>query len=384
VTVGRTSKKILVLFSDTGGGHRAASVAIMEALRQQNPGVETVMRDGLVDGGPWPLNKSPAIYSFAMKWCRWTWAFAFHLWNSPRRARWMADLGYPPIAGKLRRLLLKEDADVVISTHPLLTRTVAHCLRRIERDTGSKPPFGIVVTDLVTGHWSWYDAAADRIFVPTPEAFDRVTAGGVDPARLTMTGQPVHPKCANAAAQREPLRSQLGWDEVVVLLVGGGEGMGAIAEHAAAIDDARLGVRLVIVCGRNARLKETLEARDWSGETEVHGFVSNLHEMMAAADVLVSKSGPGSIMEGCVAGLPILLYDYLPGQELGNVQLVEQRGIGHYERRPTNLVARLRTWIEEPETRLAAAEASRAYAIPDSAERIARGILEMADDVRGS
>ena len=135
--------------------------------------------------------------------------------------------------------------------------------------------------------------------------------------------------------------------------------MGAIAEHAAAFDDARLGVRLVIVCGRNARLKETLEARDWSGETEVHGFVSNLHEMMAAADVLVSKSGPGSIMEGCVAGLPILLYDYLPGQELGNVQLVEERGIGHYERRPANLVARLRTWIEEPQTRLAAAD--RAY-----------------------
>ena len=102
-------KKILILFSDTGGGHRAASVAIMEALRQLDPDVESVMRDGLVDGGPWPLNRSPAIYSFAMKWCRWTWAFAFHLWNSPRRARWMADLGYPPIAGKLRRLLLEED-----------------------------------------------------------------------------------------------------------------------------------------------------------------------------------------------------------------------------------------------------------------------------------
>ena len=369
--------KVLVLFSDTGGGHRAASVAIIAAMANVAPEAEVVMRDGLVEGGPFPLNRSPGIYAWAMKWCRWMWAFVFHLWNGPWRAKVMCDLGYPATAKKLRTLIADAEADVVVSTHPLLTRSVVHCLKRIEKDTGKRAPFGIVVTDLVTGHWSWYDADADRIFVPTPEAFDRVEEGGVDPGKLLMTGQAVHPKCGRAAARRDQLRAAFGWEGVIVLVVGGGDGMGAIDEHSKAIDAAKLGVRLVVVCGRNEKLKTGLEAHPWTGSTEVHGFVSNLEELMAAADVLVSKSGPGSIMEGCVAGLPILLYDYLPGQEVGNVRLVEDRGIGHYAPKPANLVSHLRRWVSDPGARARAANASRAYAIPDSATRIARGILEM-------
>lgn len=371
--------KVLILFSDTGGGHRAASVAIIAAMKDVAPDVEVVMRDGLVDGGPWPLNRAPGIYAWAMKWCRWTWALAFHLWNGPWRAKVMCDLGYPATARKLRKIIVDEDADVVVSTHPLLTRSVARCLKRVAKDTGKRPPFGIVVTDLVTGHWSWYDAGADRIFVPTPEAFDRVEKGGVDPAKLVMTGQAVHPKCGRAAARRDELRTALDWTEVVVLVVGGGDGMGAIDDHAKAIDAAGLGVRLVVVCGRNEKLRSELLAHDWSGETEIFGFVTNLDELMAAADVLVSKSGPGSIMEGCVAGLPILLYDYLPGQEVGNVRLVEDRSIGHYSPKPATLVAYLREWVTDPAARARAADASRAYAVPDSATRIAKGILELVE-----
>lgn len=371
--------KVLILMSDTGGGHRAASVAIIDAMKSIDPRVEISMRDGLVDGGPWPLNKSPAIYTWAMKWCRWMWAFFFHLWNGPIRAKVMADLGYPRIARKLRKLLAEEDADVVISTHPLLTRTIARCLTRLETLSGKpKPPFGIVVTDLVTGHWSWYDDGADRIFVPTPEAFEKVERGGVSKDKLVMTGQAVHPKCGAAVGRRDELRATYGWTEPVVLLVGGGDGMGAIAKHAKAIDDAGLPARLVVICGRNQKLKAELDAHAWSGKTDIHGFVDNLNELMAAADILVSKSGPGSIMEGCVAGLPILLYDYLPGQEVGNVELVKDRGIGHYTPSSSELVSRLRTWIENPEERRQAADASKAYAIPDSATRIARGIFELA------
>ncbi|MAG58732.1 MAG: hypothetical protein CMJ83_20780 [Planctomycetes bacterium] len=366
--------KVVILFSDTGGGHRAATVAIRSALEKIAPEVEFEMRDGLVEGGPWPLNRSPAIYAWAMKWARWAWAFGFHLWNSPFRARLMADLGYPATAKRLRAVIADANPDVLVSTHPLLTRSVVRSLRSLGKDV----PFGVVVTDLVTGHWSWYDRDADRIFVPTTEAFDIVKRGGVDPARLVMTGQAVHPKCGEAVPRRAALREEFGWTETTILLVGGGEGMGALGDHARAIDAAGLDARVVVVCGKNEKLKADLDDHDWRTPHSVYGFVDNLHELMAASDILVSKSGPGSIMEGCVAGLPILLYDYLPGQEVGNVRLVESRGIGHYASRSKNLVAHLRTWLDDPETRRRAAEAAREYSVPDSAARIARGILEMA------
>lgn len=364
---------VLILDSQTGGGHRAASEAIAAALLERDSTLHVEIVDGLVLGGPWPLNRAPAIYSWCMRHARFLWAFVFHLWNGPIRAKVMADLGYPGTVRRLRRLLQSKNADIIVSTHPLLTRTVARVMRSFDK----RIPFAIVVTDLVTGHWSWYDRGADRIFVPTPEAFDIVKKGGVDPSVLRMTGQAVHHKCALAVPRRDEIRSRRGFTEVVVLLVGGGEGMGAIAGHARAINEARLPIRLVVVCGRNEKLRAELDALPKNQPTEILGFVHDLHELMAASDILVTKSGPGSIMEGCVAALPILLYDYLPGQEVGNVRLVESLRIGHYVPKPVDLVAALRRWIEDPTLRADAAAASRKYAIPDSADRIAAGVLEL-------
>ena len=364
---------IVILFSDTGGGHRAASVAIRDAIAERRPDAQVKLVDGLVEGGPWPLNKAPGIYSWCMKHARFLWAFFFHLWNGPIRSRVMADLGYPGVARRLRRVLQSHNPDVLVSTHPLLTRTVSRCKKKLKKDV----PFAIVVTDLVTGHWSWYDRGADRIFVPTPEAFEIVRKGGVDPNLLQMTGQPVHPRCKEAVPRRDEIRATRGWAETTVLLVGGGDGMGAIAKHARAINRAKLAIRLIVVCGRNDELRTELQQEDWSQPTEIHGFVDDLPELMAASDVLITKSGPGSIMEGCVAGLPILLYDYLPGQEVGNVRLVESLGIGHYVPKSNELLEALKTWVEDPHARAIAARASREYAIPDSADRIAKGILDL-------
>jgi 1,2-diacylglycerol 3-beta-galactosyltransferase len=139
---------------------------------------------------------------------------------------------------------------------------------------------------------------------------------------------------------------------------------------------------VVVVCGRNEKLRETFEQASWDVPVALPGFVDNLHELMAGADVLITKGGPGSIMEGCVAGLPILIYDRLPGQEVGNVRLVEARGIGHYVPDPLELTAALARWLEHPDEREQAARASRAAGTPDSALRIAREILRLATDTQ--
>src|SRR5262245_35244266 len=97
--------RVVILFSDTGGGHRAAARAVEAAIREIDPSVEVELVDGLVRGGAWPLNRAPALYAWWMRHARWAWAFFFHLWNGPLRARLMADLGYPFTKGRLRRML---------------------------------------------------------------------------------------------------------------------------------------------------------------------------------------------------------------------------------------------------------------------------------------
>ncbi|MGQ9768852.1 MAG: glycosyltransferase, partial [Anaerolineae bacterium] len=70
---------------------------------------------------------------------------------------------------------------------------------------------------------------------------------------------------------------------------------------------------------------------------QVLGFVSNMAEWMAAADLMVSKAGPGTLAEAACLGLPTLISEFIPGQETGNVEWFEQHGAAIYEPHPEKL-----------------------------------------------
>jgi 1,2-diacylglycerol 3-beta-galactosyltransferase len=93
---------------------------------------------------------------------------------------------------------------------------------------------------------------------------------------------------------------------------------------------------------------------------------------MQAADILVTKAGPGTISEAFNAGLPMILYSRLPGQEDGNVSYVTSQGAGVWAPHPDRIVAAVKNWIECPEEWSQAANASRRLARPDAARQIAR------------
>jgi 1,2-diacylglycerol 3-beta-galactosyltransferase len=363
--------RVLFLISDTGGGHRAAANAIAAALKDADPGCDVRIEDALVRTAAFPANRSPAIYAWGMKKARWVWGLFFFLLDGPVRARLLGDLGFPGMRRRLRDLVAACAPSVVVSTHPLLTRIVVRALRGL----AAKPPFVIVVTDLVSGHASWYDPGADLLCLPTAEALERAAACGVPRAKMTVTGQPVHPKAAGAVARRDALRARFSWTKPVVLMIGGGDGVGDLGGRVRAVASAGLPARLVVICGRNEALRAELAAERWPLEVEVHGFVDNLHELMAAADVLVTKGGPGSVIEGCVAGLPILIYDYLPGQEVGNVALVQKAGAGSYVPRPQDLVAAVAKLVADPAARAETGARARTLAVADSARRIAERVI---------
>ncbi|NJD60256.1 MAG: glycosyltransferase, partial [Anaerolineae bacterium] len=169
------------------------------------------------------------------------------------------------------------------------------------------------------------------------------------------------------------LRQQLGWpqNQLLVLLVGGGEGMGPLEKTAEAIAAANLPITLVIVAGRNTALKEQLEARTWPMKTLIYGFVHQMPDFMRAADILVTKAGPSTITEALNAGLPMILYSRLPGQEDGNVDYVISEGVGIWAPKTSYIVSALRAWIAPPRQLELAAEACCQAARPAAAREIA-------------
>ncbi len=160
----------------------------------------------------------------------------------------------------------------------------------------------------------------------------------------------------------------------MVLLVGGGEGMGPLERTALAIASSCPSAALAVITGRNESLRERLEGYQWPIPTFIYGFVHEMPDFMRAADILVTKAGPGTITEALNAELPMILYSRLPGQEDGNVGYVEAEGAGIWAPQPEMMVAAIQNWIKHPKEREKVVAACRRLARPHAARQIA-GIL---------
>src|SRR5690606_34969262 len=172
-------------------------------------------------------------------------------------------------------------------------------------------------------------------------------------------------------------REKLGWeaDKPAVLLVGGGDGMGPVYHIAREMNRRGLDIQLHIIAGRNRLLQRRLEALDWNQPTRVYPFVVNMPELMAAADILVTKAGPATICEACIAGLPIVLSGAVPGQEDGNVTYVVENGAGVYAPGPVRVADTLAAWVAEGPAALAERAANaKALGRPNAAAEIAEEI----------
>ena len=259
-------------------------------------------------------------------------------------------------------------ADMYVSVHPLATTTALKALGP------RRPPFYTVVTDLVTTHALWFDARADRILVPTEMARQRALTNHMPPEKLEVVGLPVAERYCAPAGNKAALRRRLGWpaDLPMVLMVGGGEGMGPLAKTARAIDECGLRLGLAVICGRNRKLQESLLASRWDNPAFIYGFTRDMPDFMRAADVIVTKAGPGTITEALNADLPIIMYAKIAGQEDGNVAYVETEGAGVWAPKPQLVVRALTRWLSRPDERRAVVDAARRVARPDSAYRVAR------------
>jgi 1,2-diacylglycerol 3-beta-galactosyltransferase len=370
----RDKPRILFLFSDTGGGHRSAAEAIIEALELEFPGqVSTEMVDILLKYAPPPINLAPKIYPTLSRMPD-MWELGYRISDGQRRTKLAYTMMWPYLRRSLDRLLLEHPCELVVSVHQLINNPVSMAAQKYH------VPFVTVVTDLVSTHAAWYCSRADLVIVPTEAARLRGLEVGLSHHQLKVVGQPVADRFCHPPGDHFELRQRLGWrqDLPVVVLVGGGEGMGPLAAIAKAIDSSSLGIQLIIITGRNRVLKEQLEQRRWRIPVQIYGFVKEMPDFMRAADILITKAGPGTISEAFIAGLPLILYSKMPGQEDGNVDYVVNEQAGVWAPEPEKVVSALRIWVEKPDRRLKVAEKSRQLARPDASRKIARILYEKA------
>ena len=224
---------------------------------------------------------------------------------------------------KFIRHLKKFKPDVVICTHYL---PVELLLKAREKWEGNFPLVVCVVTDF-EAHALWMGEAVDFYCVAAEETKARLVARGAKTEDVLATGIPIAGKFSNApdaAAVRK--RYGLRDDLTTLLVLGGGFGMGPVAEILSELDKVTQPFQTLVVAGRNEELRRELATHDHKHPTHVLGFVTNMHELMSVADLIISKPGGLTTSEALAMGKPLFILNPIPGQEAANSDFLLERG----------------------------------------------------------
>ena len=271
------------------------------------------------------------------------------------------------------RVLEATRPDLVVSVHPLVNRLIGNARRTYKLSFR----FVTVVTDLVTLHAAWADPDAELCIVPTAEAYNLLRARGFPAEKLVQAGFPVHPKFAAYAGTRREARARLGidLDPFTLLVTSGGVGSGQLRELVLDLDRAYPDQQLLVVTGKNAALRQELLALGLRPGVRIYGFVDNMEELMAASDIIITKAGPGTLMEALVMRRPVIVTEAVGMQERGNIDFVLNHELGAFCPTRDRIVPAIAD-LMDPHT-YAATVARLADAVPrQGAEQIAQILLD--------
>jgi 1,2-diacylglycerol 3-beta-galactosyltransferase len=375
--------RIAILMAHTGGGHLSAARSLAEALDDRALITIISLVDDYVE---FPWNTMSVTYGPWVNYAPWLYHLFYRTFDTRRRAEVTTRAAYPLVRRQVAAAFAPDWPDIVISVHPLQTVIPL----RVLRELGNPAPFVTVVTDPVTPPLYWFWPDVDLTIVATEPARETAIACGLSPERVRIIGLPV--RRAFSAVWGRPksaARAQLGLDpeRPLVLLTGGGAGIGKLLPLARAIGrtlaKGAYPGQMAIIAGRNQILKKQLQSEHWSIPVKVLGFVDDMPNWLAAADLLVSKAGPGTLAEAACAGLPVIITGHVPGQEDGNVTWIEQHGAGIYARDPQRVGA-LVSELLRPDNPLLAHMAAQSHSLArcDASAQIAQAVLELPRDRR--
>ena len=158
---------ILFVISDTGGGHRSAAEAMIEAVRRVDGDRARCSVTDLLRETEVPLVRSaPEIYGYCSTRQIWLHDLFFRFTNEPQRIDLLSKLVYAKARENIKRVIRENRPDLVVVAHPLALRLM--CAAR--REMRAQFPLITVVTDLATIHASWAFNESDLYLVPTQEA----------------------------------------------------------------------------------------------------------------------------------------------------------------------------------------------------------------------
>lgn len=371
-------KRCLIITSDAGFGHRSAALSVAKALEVLYPGQVEILVTNPIQESNTPTVMKPIEkgYDRSVRFSPGLYRLSYEVSDS----RLVSEVVEGALALMLQRIMadtIREfKPDVILNTNEMFNTPIG----RVLQETGARTPSFTVVTDLADVHSLWFSPEPDRFFIANEWVKVKALESGVPEGKLVTSGIPVSPDFSLNQVEKQALRGSLGLDpHRLTLLFVGSNRVSNLQDYLQVLESFPTPVQAVVIAGGNDELYKKLVDSHFDFPVEVRNFEKNVPQWMMASDILVTKAGGLIVSEGLAAGLPILLIDYLPGQEEGNVRFLLSHQAGAFVQNVGEFRAMIDYWLQEDASRLSqVARASAALGHPEAAMTVARVMWDVA------
>lgn len=346
----RRKKRIALLYLKTGGGHYSAARAIGEELAENHgDDIKYYLFDPIPEGAFFAQRLLQDGYRFTSHKVGKLWILLYefsklkiidYIWNF---------MVYITVRKNIASFIRKNKIDTVVTLHFLLSRPLIWTLR----NTGMKLRLLRIVTDPFTAHAMWFNCPKIKTIVFSKRLYDEASKKYPQIRTSLKLFPPVLGRDFGGATVKfgsSELKAKLGLapSKGCVLFAGGGEGFPRLLEYLKKVLNSDLDIQVIVVCGKDRELRkrvEKLAGRFPGSRLRVLGFTDIMAALMRASDIVVTKGGPATIMEALICEKPLIVIQYLYGQEKGNMEYVTRNRFGFYASSSERFLTYLRSLL---------------------------------------
>lgn len=361
-------KKILIFSASIGNGHNQAARAMQESLAGE--GYTSMIIDTLEYISPTFHKILLESYTKLLKLSPKMWGKIYH---NTERSRFfdMNVIMNKLLANKLKKLINSVNPDAFIATHPF-----ASCMLSVLKGRNEwKEPIYTIITDY-TIHPSWINHHINYYFIGHEQLYYLVDIYQQPHHKFKPMGIPIMKKF------REPLDATELADKFgikptqkAIILSGGGLGLGPMDQVLQGLEQIHQPLKVFVLTGTNEKLYRKVTSYKYQQEVVPLKYVTNFHEYLEVADLIVTKSGGLTSAEVLSKQVPMIIYNPLPGQEERNSHFLLNNGCAVH----ANVTEQLIYFIEELLANESKVESmkrmDRIIAKPDAAEQITKFII---------
>lgn len=346
-----SGEKYGFFYMKTGAGHYSGAKSIAEKVKALNPDIDCVMCDGL-EGVSFLTKLWLEIgYSASINYLPAAYLLFYHTTYFRFVQTLLLKILSPSNSILMRKKIRKEKFTKIISTHEILTPELVRICKELRLDI----PVVEIVMDPFTAHPIWfYEKNTDVVVFSKYLKNVAIQKHKVAPEKVFLASPIFSEKFSDTLSieKKQEVKSRLSipLDEKIILIAGGGDGLKNAHEIVKYFLDMKIDAYIIVVCGKNKELLKKIEAtvRKYNRpKILVFGFVNIMYELMQISDCIITKGGPGIIMEALSSQKPLIISSFVRYQEWGNLFFVKQNNCGWYLKKVNDIYKKVLEVLKE-------------------------------------